>query len=213
MTRSQERRRPSKRRSRLPSPLFLGVGGTNHEHHAAIVWETHLPRCVPTTGEPPVACRCVATPMRFDRPASTSLRDAPRDPIRLLRKGAEPSVRRASRPGSRGTISSIPERVDPNRAVAMAREPTRSERVRSFSSSKTEGTLLRFPGVLHRTRKERKKRGDEGVERTLRQTCSRPKPRAPYALGYSMVREILQFTLRIAVCCVLHRCESQDIRC
>jgi hypothetical protein len=34
-----------------------------------------------------------------------------------------------------------------------------------------------------------------------------------YAFKDSMVHGILQFTLRIAFRCVLHRCESQDIRC
>ena len=48
---------------------------------------------------------------------------------------------------------------------------------------------------------------------TLRQACSRPKPRAQYAFKDSMIHGILQFTLRIAFRCVLHRCESQDIRC
>ncbi|PKA45759.1 hypothetical protein AXF42_Ash021377 [Apostasia shenzhenica] len=28
-----------------------------------------------------------------------------------------------------------------------------------------------------------------------------------------MIHGILQFTPRITVCCVLHRCESRDIRC
>ena len=48
---------------------------------------------------------------------------------------------------------------------------------------------------------------------TLRQTCSRPKPRAQYAFKDSMIHGILQFTLSIAFRCVLHRCGSQDIRC
>lgn len=38
-------------------------------------------------------------------------------------------------------------------------------------------------------------------------------PRAQLAFKNSMIRGILQFTLRIAFRCVLHRCESQDIRC
>ena len=48
---------------------------------------------------------------------------------------------------------------------------------------------------------------------TLRQTCRRQKPSAQYAFKISMILEDLQFTLRIAFRCVLHRCESQDIRC
>ena len=38
-------------------------------------------------------------------------------------------------------------------------------------------------------------------------------PRAQVAFKDSMIRGILQFTLRIAFRCVLHRCKSQDIRC
>ena len=34
-----------------------------------------------------------------------------------------------------------------------------------------------------------------------------------YAFKDSMIHGILQFTLRIAFRCVLHRCPSQDIRC
>ena len=37
--------------------------------------------------------------------------------------------------------------------------------------------------------------------------------RAQLAFKNSMVRGILQFTPSIAFCCVLHRCESRDIRC
>eukprot|EP00963_Diacronema_lutheri_P007184 scaffold627_cov247-Pavlova_lutheri.AAC.1 len=35
-------------------------GGTNHEHDAAIVWETHLPRCVfdGTASQQPVCAQC-----------------------------------------------------------------------------------------------------------------------------------------------------------
>ena len=55
--------------------------------------------------------------------------------------------------------------------------------------------------------------GGVGRAVTLRQTCPRDKPRAQLAFKNSMIRGILQFTLRIAFRCVLHRCESQDIRC
>ncbi|EFJ39080.1 hypothetical protein VOLCADRAFT_85069 [Volvox carteri f. nagariensis] len=48
---------------------------------------------------------------------------------------------------------------------------------------------------------------------TLRQTCSWPKPQAQFAFKDSMIHVFLQFTLRIAFRCVLHRSESQDIRC
>ena len=56
-------------------------------------------------------------------------------------------------------------------------------------------------------------RGGARGELTLRQAYSRPKPRVQYAFKDSMIHGILQFTLRIAFRCVLHRCGSQDIRC
>ena len=47
---------------------------------------------------------------------------------------------------------------------------------------------------------------------TLKQTCHQEKiPVAPFAFSSPMIHWILQFTLRIAVRCVLHRCASQDI--
>ena len=47
----------------------------------------------------------------------------------------------------------------------------------------------------------------------LRQACSQECPGAPFAFKDLMIHEILQVTLRIAVRCVLHRCENQEIRC
>lgn len=35
----------------------------------------------------------------------------------------------------------------------------------------------------------------------------------PFAFKNLMIRGVLHFTLRFAFCCVLHRCENQDIRC
>ena len=52
-----------------------------------------------------------------------------------------------------------------------------------------------------------------GGPAALKQTCPRSKPRAQFAFKHSMIHGILQFTLRIAFRCVLHRCKSQDIRC
>ena len=54
---------------------------------------------------------------------------------------------------------------------------------------------------------------DGGGAPTLRQTCRWPKPLAQGAFKTSMVHGILQFTLRIAFRCVLHRYGSLDIRC
>jgi hypothetical protein len=57
-----------------------------------------------------------------------------------------------------------------------------------------------------------RKRVGEG-DSILKQACSPEYQRAQYAFKDSMIHGILQFTLRIAFRCVLHRCESQEIRC
>ena len=49
--------------------------------------------------------------------------------------------------------------------------------------------------------------------KVLKQACSPEYQRAQYAFKDSMIHWILQFTLRIAFHCVLHRCESQEIHC
>ena len=65
--------------------------------------------------------------------------------------------------------------------------------------------------------KIRKSRGKKkelrGCLLILKQACSPEYQRAQYAFKDSMIHWILQFTLRIAFRCVLHRCESQEIRC
>ena len=48
---------------------------------------------------------------------------------------------------------------------------------------------------------------------TLKQACSSEYQGAQGAFKDSMIHWILQFTLRIAFRCVLHRCENQEIRC
>ena len=65
----------------------------------------------------------------------------------------------------------------------------------------------------HRTRVPGTREGGRGGAPTLRQTCPRHRPRAQGAFKDSMVHGILQFTLRIAFRCVLHRYGSLDIRC
>jgi hypothetical protein len=45
----------------------------------------------------------------------------------------------------------------------------------------------------------------------LNQTCPRPKTWAQYAFKNSMIHGVLQFALRIAFRCALHRSRSQDI--
>ena len=52
-----------------------------------------------------------------------------------------------------------------------------------------------------------------GVLQTLKQACSQYIPEAQYAFKDLMIHGVLQFALRIAFCCVLHRCNSQDIHC
>ena len=50
-------------------------------------------------------------------------------------------------------------------------------------------------------------------KQTLMQKCFQEYPEAQLAFKDLMIHWILQFTLRIAFRCVLHRCVSQDIRC
>ena len=63
--------------------------------------------------------------------------------------------------------------------------------------------------VIKTKRKERGARGCADAEADMPSA----KPWAQGAFKTSMVHGILQFTLRIAFRCVLHRSESQDIRC
>ena len=57
------------------------------------------------------------------------------------------------------------------------------------------------------------KRGLGGKAMTLGQACPPEYRRAQYAFKDSMIHGILQFTLLIAFCCVLHRCRNQEIHC
>lgn len=50
-----------------------------------------------------------------------------------------------------------------------------------------------------------------GGYQTLKQTCWEDIPPAPVAFKDLMIRGILQFALRIAFCCALHRYGNQDI--
>ncbi|KAH7295932.1 hypothetical protein KP509_27G071100 [Ceratopteris richardii] len=71
---------------------------------------------------------------------------------------------------------------------------------RPFSASTTQSTRGRKGG-------RRGGRVDAQADMPL------DEPRAQVAFKNSMIHGILQFTLRIAFRCVLHRCKSQDIRC
>ncbi|PAK65696.1 hypothetical protein B8W94_14710, partial [Lactococcus lactis] len=50
-------------------------------------------------------------------------------------------------------------------------------------------------------------------EMTLKQACPLEYQRAQCAFKDLMIHENLQFTIHIAIRCVLHRCENQEIRC
>jgi len=52
-----------------------------------------------------------------------------------------------------------------------------------------------------------------GDKPTLKQARLWGSPQAPFAFNISMIHGVLQFTLVIAFCRGLHRCESQDIHC
>ncbi len=54
---------------------------------------------------------------------------------------------------------------------------------------------------------------DAEKEMTLKQACLLEYQKAQCAFKDSMIHENLQFILRIAFRCVLHRCENQEIRC
>lgn len=56
-----------------------------------------------------------------------------------------------------------------------------------------------------------KKIGDMGLNRHSERCGQGGNPRPPFAFKNSMIRGILQFALRIAFRCVLHRCENRDI--
>ncbi len=51
----------------------------------------------------------------------------------------------------------------------------------------------------------------EWGSQTLRQACYRENPKAQCAFKILMIHEVLQFALRIAFRCVLHRCGNLDI--
>lgn len=51
------------------------------------------------------------------------------------------------------------------------------------------------------------------IEPILKEACSQGYPRAQFAFKDLMIHWILQFALRIAFRCVLHRCENLDIHC
>ena len=113
-----------------------------------------------------------------------------------------------------------PQRVDDRasqlrKSRAMTRDRTSTSSNRSETRREETPRNHRHLQILghHHANKKEARRRQRGGETTLRQTCPWPKPQAQCAFKDSMVHGILQFTLRIAFRCVLHRYGSQDIRC
>ena len=84
--------------------------------------------------------------------------------------------------------------------------PTNLKPHRYQDLSQLRAFLTNTFGFPREAKGERKR-----VVMTLKQTCSWEYPRAQVAFKDSMIHWFLQFTLRIAACCVLHRCTSQEI--
>lgn len=76
---------------------------------------------------------------------------------------------------------------------------------------RSDGHLRRASPSLHRF--GRRRGAWRGGRVDAQADMPLDEPRAQVAFKDSMIRGILQFTLRIAFRCVLHRCKSQDIRC
>jgi hypothetical protein len=141
-----------------------------------------------------------------------------------------------------GAARTVPkDRPGPRRGLLESRAAGKPSRLRTLPSSLIRGgsdhliaaVSPRQPDSLHfsrpgPSRASRINRLAQTGARTARST--RPggaggwrddaqagmpsdEPRAQLAFKDSMIRGILQFTLRIAFRCVLHRCKSQDIRC
>ena len=100
---------------------------------------------------------------------------------------------------SRGGFTAWPRRA-PVRGVATTQGRLRRDR-HSISGPASDG---RSPAPSP---------GGSRVEMTLGQACPPEYWRAQCAFKDSMIHWILQFTLLIAFRCVLHRCQSQEIRC
>ena len=80
-----------------------------------------------------------------------------------------------------------------------------------FSFKETSHTSARGPSSS--AKKKKKDFFLQEIFMILRQACSQEYPEAQFAFKDLMIHGILQFTLRIAFRCVLHRCENQEIHC
>ena len=102
--------------------------------------------------------------------------------------------------------------VDAFQPTAAARSPRRRRPPRRGGDGAGEA---RSDGHLRRASPPRFDEGGTGRGGRVDAQADMPldEPRAQVAFKNSMIRGILQFTLRIAFRCVLHRCKSQDIRC
>ena len=85
----------------------------------------------------------------------------------------------------------------------------------SFVCVQPHNHRIFFLFLFFNKNKNKKREGRRGVLMMLRQACPQEKKvlEAQYAFKVLMIHGILQFTLLIALRCVLHRCESQEIRC
>ena len=135
------------------------------------------------------------------------------------RKGAQPNGHPSVSQRSPGSVaSSIAERRSGIWSRTLHHRASCERRTSSLQPRKRPTLQERERALARpapRAYPASKRKGGGGVRgtTTLRQTCRRQKPSAQYAFKISMILEDLQFTLRIAFRCVLHRCESQDIRC
>ena len=79
------------------------------------------------------------------------------------------------------------------------------------TSCKTRTDLAPQRGNARTPDRPNRKARLSGVYRHSNRHAPRNIPKAQYAFKVLMIHWILQFALRIAFRCVLHRCESQDI--
>lgn len=105
--------------------------------------------------------------------------------------------------------------VDAFQPTAAARPPRRRRPPRRGGGGERESALGRPPPPCEPLAppQGRRRGAWRGGRVDAQADMPLDEPRAQVAFKDSMIRGILQFTLRIAFRCVLHRCKSQDIRC
>ena len=147
---------------------------------------------------------------------SCLIRDLKREWGRGIAEALLPPRTRSSSGGASTAVPSVPSREVFGSTHGASNchyhaRPKRSATVLNFATSN-----------LHRARSEEGVRqlppspargGGEGFNRHSNKHAPRNIPEAPGAFEHLMTRWTLQFALRIAFRCVLHRCGSQDIHC